>query len=310
MADPISISSPQSIILLGDIAALRGLEVLAMPVNPDIRISIRKLTGKQSFIHFQDCDTHIELGELTPIIPKGNTRLVHQMVLFTHAVHVGSKLPFGLDITVHEMVPVTADSALGSFAVSLVKGVAMVSSASLEPDEIVSQVKHFMQSVKQEAFVHNTACSAYQRVCFIQPEADSIVPIPKDTFIVFSVALTKPSPKRLHSNITKHIISNFKKYQANLEQMAKLAQFGKLALEQSDLLKFGEYINRTQKLLIDFGLVSDQVHSLCIQAILAGALGAKYSIELDSVIIICDRLGIEVKSKLLSTGLHVQELVV
>ena len=309
MDETIKINSPQSVLLLGDIAAAYDHDSLSLTVEPSVELSLRQIAGKTSFLHFPDQNLHIELGQLTPLIPKATSRLVSNLINLSYALLLDIKINFGLDIELKSIKPINANTFIAGYITALVRALAKLTNSSISDQDLLSQCLLQLKQTKLDIPLHVLGASLYKGLIFTDPKQQLAWPIDPHNLTLFSLSLKTPIAKKLKRDILGHILKNRKKYYENLEQLGKLANWGSMALEKQDLSKFGEYLNRTHKLLTNFGLVNEETHRLCLQAMLSGALGAKYSTELDTVLLVCDQKGVEVKAELMKRGLDVKEIV-
>jgi len=305
----INTSLKQSILLLGDIAAAYDYDSLSLTVEPSVELSLRQVAGKTSFLHFSDQNLHIELGQLTPLIPKATSRLVSNLINLSYCLLLDARINFGVDIRLKSIEPINSDTFLAAYLTGFVRGLAKLTNSSISDQDLLGQCLLQLKQAKLDIPLHVLGASLYKGLIFTDPKQQLVQLIDPNNLTLFSLSLKKPIAKKFKQDILGHILKNRKKYYENLELLGKLANWGRMALEKQDLSKLGEYLNRTQKLLANFGLINEETHRLCLHAILSGALGAKYSTELDKVLLVCDQKGVEVKAELMKRGLDVKEIV-
>ncbi len=295
----------QSISLLGDIAIDLGYDAMVIAVKPEVILNCKKVTGKTSFLHLQSVNLHLELTQSTPVIQSKISPLFRQLIDITHTLLLQHNLPYGLDITMPECELQNNSSATMAYLVALYKSIIDIKKTKLSKDELLQFCHNFLLDRKIEHNLATLTAAINGGIVYFSKQSSHVETLNINDLIIYYLPQTKETAVK---KAYKHIKTSKERYKDNLAQLGKLSALGIVALNKKDYLKFGEYINRTQKLLTDFGLVSETVHKLCIQAMLAGALGAKYCLDLNAVLLICDQKGVEIKSALMKLDLQVQDL--
>lgn len=304
----IKIATPQALLILGDVAATSGYGAFSLGFKP-IFIEFNKITGKNSFLHLNYLNLHVEFNQLTPIIPPKTPFLAKKIINLTHALLLEFQPNYGIDIKIEASDFISTPTVLASLLVSLIKGVVLINKTFLTSEQILEFCKTILEKSALEIPFYMLVQAIYPNFVYSNGIKQTIKTFNSVDIYLAYIPISQPNLIKIQRKTLKHIRDNGNRYQFNLDMLGKLAELGSKTAANGNITKLGEYLNRTHKLLSDFGIISDNMHKLCIQAMLSGALGAKYSTELSGILILCDQKGIEVKSNLMKQGYKIIDIL-
>ena len=266
-------SAPGKIILFGEHAVVYGRPALAVPVtqvHADVEVTDSDRPG--IWINAPDIDLRSELNSLSSDHPIAS--VVHNFFFISRI----SPFP-NLEVKITSSIPVA--SGLGSGAAVTVALTRALSShlRYQMPDEEVNAFAYEIEKLHHgtPSGIDNTVVTYAKPVYFIKGQAIETFTVGKPfTIVIGDTGISAPTKESV-GDVRKLWEANKARWESVFDQIGKIAQQARDAIEKEKTKELGDLMNRNHTLLQEMTVSSPELDTLVSAAIKAGALGAKMS---------------------------------
>lgn len=266
-------SAPGKIILFGEHAVVYGRPALAVPVtqvHADVEVEDSPVEG--IWIDAPDISLHCEISSLPAMHA---LRTVIESVFRT----LGIVTPSPLQIRVTSTIPVA--SGLGSGAAVSVAIIRALSSFLTHPlpDEQVNALAYEAEKLHHgtPSGIDNTVITYAKPVYFMRGQPVKTFRAARPfTLIIADTGLPAPTRESV-GDVRKLWEADKSKWEAIFDEMGKIVQAAKEAIERGTTRELGPLMNENHALLQEMTVSCPELDRLVLAARAAGALGAKLS---------------------------------
>jgi mevalonate kinase len=122
--------------------------------------------------------------------------------------------------------------------------------------------------------IDNTVITYEKPIYFVGGKTD-FINLRSPIHVIIANTGSKPPTKEVVEEVKKNYQENPEKFSRIFDEIGKITDEAKLALERHDLKKTGKLMTQNHELLREMGLSNDQLDTLVKRAIHSGAYGAK-----------------------------------
>ena len=270
----ISSSACAKLILLGEHAVVYGQPALAIPfsglkVRCVIEPGINGLTGT---LHIKARE--LQLNQPLQVLPEDNfLRKAVELVL----VELGVSQTPTCKLTVYSDIPISAGlGASAAIAVATMRALSAFLGHPLEKEmlnRLAFETERLMHG--NPSGIDNTVIVYEQPILFRKGELIEFVYPSKNLHFLIADSGIKKATADTVAYLAQQRERNPQFIEAALEEIGRIALFGRKAFEQGDLSALGDAMNANQALLAQLDLSCEALEKLIVAARQAGALGAK-----------------------------------
>lgn len=266
----ITASAPGKIILLGEHAVVYGRPAIAVPVTHVQATVTLEPGGRGVMIQARDTGRTLDYAQADPLDP------LAAIVRVTLA-HFGLAAP-DLSIAIRSTIPIA--SGLGSGAavsVAIVRALAkFAGQADLSPD-IVSNLAYEVEQLYHgtPSGIDNTVIAFNRPVYFVRGKPLQTFSVKRPfTVVIGDTGIASPT-KIAVAEVRTGWAADRARYEAWFDQIGRLAQQARAAIECGEIDQLGPWLDQNQSLLQNIGVSSVELDRLIGAAKAAGAAGAK-----------------------------------
>lgn len=269
-------SAPGKIILLGEHAVVYGRPAIAVPVHQvhasaEVTAKPERAAG-EIYLEAPATATHVWLHQADPEEP---VALAVRLTL--EACHATD--PPAFDLLVSSEIPMAAGLGSGAaVSVAVVRAVSQFLNVDLplaEQSNLVYQVEKIHHGTPSG--IDNTVVTYGSPVYFVRGRPPSTFhPGGRFRFVIGDTGRPSPTAEAVRQVRESHA-ADPAGFDALFDEISRLVEQGKAALEAGDAPALGHLMDRNQEQLAAIGVSCDELERLAQAARAQGALGAKLS---------------------------------
>jgi len=270
----ISSSACAKLILLGEHAVVYGQPALAIPFSGlKVRCVIEPwINGLTGTLHIKARE--LQLNQPLQVLPEDNfLRKAVELVLAELGV---SQTPT-CKLTIYSDIPISAGlGASAAIAVATMRALSAFLGHPLEKEtlnRLAFETERLMHG--NPSGIDNTVVVYEQPILFRKGELIEFVNPSKNLHFLIADSGIKKATADTVAYLAQQRERNPQFIEAALEEIGRIALFGRKAFEQGDLSALGDAMNANQALLAQLDLSCEALEKLIVAARQAGALGAK-----------------------------------
>ncbi len=270
----ISSSACAKLILLGEHAVVYGQPALAIPFSGlKVRCVIEPwINGPTGTLQIKARE--LQLNQPLQVLPEDNfLRKAVELVLAELGV---SQTPT-CKLTIYSDIPISAGlGASAAIAVATMRALSAFLGHPLEKEtlnRLAFETERLMHG--NPSGIDNTVIVYEQPILFRKGELIEFVNPSKNLHFLIADSGIKKATADTVAYLAQQRERNPQFIEAALEEIGRIALFGRKAFEQGDLSALGDAMNANQALLAQLDLSCEALEKLIVAARQAGALGAK-----------------------------------